>query len=129
MKKIKLNENMKAAFLKYSNARKNHDINHSYNYLNNDILLKTFDYMLKHRLTVEENAKTYIYKNNKRDMLCCGYSGSDINCRDDESEMVDNLFHEILCKAEWIARSKIQSYTLIVKQDIGTINYNYILSL
>lgn len=120
---------MNAAFMEYANTRKNCNKDYSYNYLNNDIFLKTFYYMLKHKLTVEENAKSYIYKNSKREILCYGYSGSDINCRDDESEMMDNLFHEIWCKAEWIARSQTQNYEDVVKQDIGIANYNYILSI
>ena len=129
MKNIKLCESMKNDFLEYAIYRRDHNKYYSFKYLTKEILTKTFEYMLKHKLTVAENSKSWVCKNGKQEILCYGYSGPDINCRDDKEGMIENLFHEIWCKAEWIARSKIQSYTLIVKQDIGTINYNYILSL
>lgn len=128
MKKIELNENMRTDFLTYSLNRKSklNLNNRPMNYLTESILDKTFSFMLQHKLTVEENAKSYYFQNGKANILCYGYSGCSINERDDTDGMMFNLFHEIFCKAEWIARSVIGGYSDVVKSTIGTINYNKI---
>lgn len=125
MKKIKLSEDMRNEFIDYSLDRIN-SCSHvkEYNYLTKNILNKTFTFFLNHKLTVEENAKSYWYMNNQKNMECCGYSGYSINEQDNEEGMIWNLFHEIFCKAEWIARSTRDTwYQDVVKQTIGSKNY------
>lgn len=121
MKKLILTENMRSEFLEYAINRKNKN---NYNYLTESILNNTFTFFLDHKLTVEANAKSYWYKNNKREIESFGYSGIDINFRDNIEGMKDNLYHEVFCKAEWIARSiKETWYSETVKETIGSKNY------
>ena len=55
-----------------------------------------------------------------------GYSGVDANFRMIQRHK-ENLFHEVFCKAEWIARSIRETwYNEVVKQTIGIKNYNQI---
>ena len=123
LKKLVLVENMRSDFMGYAINRKG-KYNIEYNYLTEKILNNTFSFFLSHKLTVTENATSYWYKNNKKEIECCGYSGIDINFRDDLEGMKDNLFHEVFCKAEWIARSiKETWYSETVKETIGSKNY------
>lgn len=125
MKKIKLSENMRNEFINYSlNRISKSNYIKDYNYLTKSILNNTFTFFFNHKLTVEENAKSYWYMNNEKNIECCGYSGYSINERDDKEGMIDNLYHEIFCKAEWIARSTRETwYIETVKQTIGSKNY------
>lgn len=126
MKKIKLQENQKQDFLSYSKNRIGKCSTKNYHHLNESILEKTFDFMIKHKLTVEENARSYYFMSNRKEMLCYGYSGISINERDNIEGMIENLYHEAFCKAEWIARSAREGYQNIVKETIGNGNYNLI---
>jgi hypothetical protein len=127
MKKLTLLENDRQEFIDYAKNRINKSIK-PLNYLTNNILHNTFTFFVNHKLTVEANARSYWYKNNKKEIECFGYSGRDINFRDDEEGIRDNLYHEIFCKAEWIARSNIDGYIQTVKGTIGIKNYKSIVA-
>lgn len=73
-------------------------------YVTDAILEGVFDWFLKRKLTVQENAASWWYRNGKKEMECYGYSGYSINNRDDLDGMMWNMAHEIWCKAEWLAR-------------------------
>lgn len=126
MKKIKLSEDMRSDFIDYSFERinkSNFNIK-NYNHVTKNILNNTFTFFLEHKLTVEDNAKSYWYKNGQKNIECYGYSGKDINFRDDKDGMIDNLYHEVFCYAEWIARSITETwYNDVVKETIGNKNY------
>jgi hypothetical protein len=129
MKKLTLQENYKEEFLRYCQERilkcsymKNYD------YLTESILKNTFDFFFTKKLTVEENAKSYWTNNNQKEIECYGYSGYSINDRDDLEGIKDNLFHEIFCKAEWVARSLKEDYKETCKAYYGSKNYNLIIA-
>jgi hypothetical protein len=121
MDKITISEHMKHDFLEYSRERKarNSKLDYNYDYLTENILSNMFDYMVKHKLTVHDNAKSYIIRNGKKDIFCYGYSGYSINERDNIAGMIENLYHETFCKAEWLARGIKSFYIDIVKEYFG----------
>lgn len=126
MKKI-LDESMKPAFMRYAiERRNNHPIDMPLTYLTDKIFDRTFDYFVRHKLTIEANAKSYWYKSGEKQIECYGYSGRDINFRDDEDGIINNLFHEVWCKAEWAARGKGKEYEDVCKQYFGVQAYNKI---
>lgn len=122
MKKLTLREDNRMEFMDYARMRM---INSDKNY--DTILNNTFSFFLNHKLTVEENGKSYWTKNGKKEIECYGYSGASINERDNIEGMTYNLFHVLFCQAEWIARSITESwYSDTVKETIGNKNYIYI---
>ncbi len=129
MLKLTLKENQKQDFITYAYNRMNR-CSHikNYNHVTKSILENTFDFFLNHKLTVEANAKSYWYKSGKIEMECYGYSGFSINERDDIEGITDNLYHEIFCKAEWIARSIIGGYVDTCKSYFGNANFNKIVN-
>lgn len=128
MLKLTLQENQMNTFIEYAYNRigKNANVK-DYNHITKSILENTFDFYLKHKLTVEDNAKSYWYNNGKKEIECYGYSGYSINERDDITGIIENLYHEIFCKAEWIARSIFGGYTETCKAYFGKA-YNQILA-
>lgn len=124
-----LSDNMKSEFMKYALKRKsNCELNYKpMKYLTENILDNTFTFFLNHKLTIEDNAKSYWYQGNVKIIECYGYSGFASGFRDDEEGMKFNLFHEIWCKSEWIARSVKENYSQTVKSTIGTKAYNEII--
>jgi len=127
MLNLTLQENQKENFISYAYERMNRT-DKNYNYVTKSILENTFDFFFSHKLTGEENAKTYWYRNGKKEIECFGYSGSSINERDDIKGITENLFHEIFCKAEWIARSAKGNYADTCKSYFGNVNYNKIMN-
>jgi hypothetical protein len=128
MLKLTLQENQKEEFINYSYDRIN-GCNHikDYSHITKSILSNTFDFFLKHRLTVEANAKSYWYNNSKKEIECYGYSGYSINERDNEEGIIQNLYHEIFCKAEWLARGIKDGYSETCKSYFGR-NYNKLIN-
>lgn len=126
MKRL-LTEDLKPDFMEYAIRRKkNRPWDMKVNYLTEEILSRMFDFYVRHKLTVRDNARTYWFKSEKRQDECLGYSGYSINERDDVEGMIDNLFHEVWCKAEWCARGKNGWYEDVCKQDIGVAEFNKI---
>lgn len=122
--KRQLTEDMKPDFMCYAIERRDKQpLDRHLNYLTEAILSSTFDYFVKHKLTVHDNAKSYWYKGGERQDECLGYSGSDVGFRDDMDGIVNNLFHEVWCKAEWIARGKGSWYEDVCKQAIGASDF------
>lgn len=118
---------MKPDFMVYAVERRDIQLrNRNMNYLTNKILSLTFDFFVRHRLTVHDNAQSYWFKGNKRQDECLGYSGTSIGERDDTNGIIKNLFHEVWCKAEWIARSRRDGYENICEQTIGVSEYKKI---
>lgn len=103
MKRLTLTENDRQGFLTYTKERIKNS-SKEYQYITESLLNNVFTFFLAHRLTVQENAVTFWYNNGKKEMECYGYSGFSINERDNETGMKDNLFHEVFCKTEWLAR-------------------------
>lgn len=125
--KIRLSEDMKPDFMKYAVDRKSRQpLDRNMNYLTNEVLSRTFDFFVRHELTVHDNAQSYWYRDGERQDECLGYSGYSINERDDTDGIIDNLFHEVWCKAEWIARSRRDGYIDVCKQIIGVTEFNEI---
>jgi hypothetical protein len=126
MLKLTLDETYREAFIQYSLNRIARS-GKEYHYLTRNILTNTFTFFINHKLTVEEDAKSYWYINGKKEIESYGYSGYSSNERDDIQEMTENLYHHIFCKAEWIARSLTQTwYIETVRQTIGTSCYRLI---
>ena len=120
MKKITIQDHQKNDFLNYAYEwmNKNGDVK-NYKHVTQSILEKTFDFFYKNKLTVEDNAKSYWYNNRKLEMICYGYSGISANERDDIEGMIDNLYHEIFCKAEWVSRGLKEGYSNVCKAYFG----------
>jgi hypothetical protein len=122
MKKIKLSETSKSEFMEYAKDRVARQTLKVYTYLTDSILENMYDWFVDHNLTVEENAKSYYYKNGIKEILCCGYSGYSVNVRDDREGIIGNLFHEVWCEAEWLARSpngEVSGHLEAAKQTYG----------
>lgn len=125
--KCKLTEDIKPDFMYYAIGRRNRQpLDRNMNYLTDEILSRTFDFFVRHKLTVHDNAQSYWYKGGERQDECFGYSSYSINDRDDMDGIIDNLFHEVWCKAEWIARGKGSWYEDTCKQQIGASEFNKI---
>ena len=127
MNKCTLTEQEKQDFLDYAKQRINR-CSHikDYNHLTENILSKTFDFMVSHKLTVQENGSSYYIMSNSKEWLSLGYLGYSIGTIDSQEEMQENLFHEVFCKAEWIARSTRENYSDVCKAFIGRKAYQYI---
>lgn len=102
MKKIRLDPSMRRAFEEFCFERKLKWDEHLH--FTMERARAAFDWMVRHNLTVEENAKSYYTENGKRQIRCYGYSGPDVGTRDDEAGMIWNLFHEVWCFGEWVSR-------------------------
>lgn len=125
MKKITLQTDQKQGFLDYTRERISKSTK-NYNHLTTSILTKTYDYFVDHSLTAQENGATYWKHNNKKQIESYGYSGYSKNDIDDFEAMEENLYHEVFCKAEWIARSRIENFADICKGYLGHKAYNSI---
>lgn len=125
--KMQLSEDMKPDFMIYAVERRDKQpLDRNMNYLTNEILSRTFDFFVRHRLTVHDNAQSYWFKGKERQDECLGYSGTSIGERDDINGIIENLLHEVWCKAEWIARSRRDGYEDVCKQSVGVSEYNKI---
>lgn len=125
--KRKLTEDLKPDFMEYAIKRKaKYPFDMNITHLTEEILSRTFDFFVRHRLAVHDNAKSYWYKGGKIQDECLGYSGYSINERDNMDTMIDNLFHEVWCKAEWLARGKDSFYVDVCKQCLGVSEFNKI---
>jgi hypothetical protein len=111
MKKLTLIDNDREEFLIYSKERIKNS-SKDYPYITDSLLNNVFTFYIDHRLTVQENAVTYWYNNDKKEMECLGYSNYSINERDNEEGMKLNLFHEVFCKTEWLARGLKEEWFL-----------------
>jgi len=78
-----------------------------------------FIYFTDHKLTSQEDGSTFYVLNKRREYKSLGYSGKDIGTIINNEQMLDNLFHEIFCEAEWIARSTKDGYEDVCKQIYG----------
>ena len=129
MLKLTLQENYRQEFIDYTKNRMQKSSNIKlYSYLTNSILNNTFTFFLEHRLTVEANAKSYWYQSGKKQIESYGYSGHSVNDRDDVEGIKDNLFNEVFCKAEWVARSLTEGYSETCRATIGNENFNNIIT-
>jgi hypothetical protein len=126
MLKLTLQDSQKEEFMNYVNDRiKKSSLN--YNYITQSIITNTFNFFVKHRLTVEENARSYWYNQSKKEIECYGYSGYSTNDKDNIEEIKDNLFHEVFCKAEWMSRSIKEGYSDVCQAYFGK-NYKTIIA-
>lgn len=111
MEKVSLRQTNKEDFMEYAKNRRDKRTDfRNLSYLTDAILSNVYDFFLKNDLTVKANASSYWYRNGKIEMMCYGYSGYSINERDDFEGIVGNLFHEVWCKAEWLARSVLDDW-------------------
>ena len=103
----------------YAKERKQ-NCNRNLEYLTDQIFSNVYDFFTQHNLTVEANAKSYWNRSGQREMLCDGYSGYSAGTIDDDDTITYNLFHEVWCEAEWLARGKHEGwYESVVKQYFG----------
>lgn len=118
--KLTLNQCSLNDFLKYSRERMNTSTK-EYAYLNNDVLTLGFEVFEKQNMTCHDNALCYRIVNGKRDVFSFGFSGKDINYKMETlKEIKEDLFHNLFCKIEWIARSKTETfYQDTVKEFLG----------
>jgi len=123
MTKLILQNNQKEDFLKYAYNRMNRSSHiKNYDHVTASILEKTFDFFVRHKLTVENNGKIYWYRNGKKQIESDVYSK---RYKDDMEIMIDNLFHEVFCQAEWLARGLRDGYSDVCKTYFGK-DYNKI---
>lgn len=125
MKKLTLTEDYREEFVNYSKnriTRCSHIKN--YNHLTNKILNNTFTFLVKSKLTVTNKGIIYWYKNNEKIFEAYGYS--DKNIIDTKEQIQENLYHEVFCMAEWLARSLTEGYAYTCKNIIGNKNYELI---
>lgn len=124
MKKLTLTEEYREEFINYSKNRKTRCSHKSYNHLTNEILNNTFSFLVKSKLTATNKGEVYWYKNSKK--MFEAYSYKDKNIIDTKEQMQENLFHEVFCMAEWLARSLIEGYAYTSQNLIGSKNYELI---
>ena len=131
MENLTINAGMLDNFKEYTKNRIKKSTYKEYKYITNEIIEFLFDYFVSHKLTVTDNSSCWIMKNGKKDMICCGFSGQDINHRfTTNDEMIDELYHELFCKIEWITISNAETfYQDIVKQYLGNKVYNQMVKL
>jgi len=113
MIKLILQNNQKEDFLKYAYNRiyrSSHIKN--YNHVTKSILEKTFEFFVRHKLTID-NDKVYWCRNGKRQI-----EGEKILV-DNIETATDNLFHEVFCQAEWLARGLRDGYADVCKAYFG----------
>lgn len=97
-------------------------------YLTESILSKTFDFFVDNVLTVKDNGEIFWYAGDEKVIESSGYSGGDSGYRDGEEGMIDNILHEVYCKAEWVARSLVEGFSDVCKQYFGEDSFDYIIS-
>ena len=124
MKKLTLTEEYREEFMNYSKDRMTRCSHKNYNHLTSEILNNTFSFLVKSKLTATNKGAIYWYKNNKKMFEAYGYN--DKNIIDTKEQMQENLFHEVFCMAEWLARSLIESYAYTSQNMIGSKNYELI---
>ena len=122
-----LEENMLTEYLEYSHKRIDTcSYVKSYNHVTDKILRNTFKFFFDHKLTAQENGSTFYILSKKRQYKSLGYSGPDSETIDDIDQMIENLFHEVFCESEWLARAKQDGYEDVCKQWFGR-NYDMII--
>jgi hypothetical protein len=123
LKKIVLQSNFRDDFLQFAEEKKKKG---SYKYINRYVLLNTFQYFLKHKLTVQEDGTIYWFKEDEKVIENYGYVGFSGGIMDDEVTMIQNLFNELYNQAEWIAKSLKSSldYKDVIIETIQIISMN-----
>jgi len=97
---------------------------HQYHlYITDKILNGVFDWMVKHKLTVNNKGASWYTRNGKRVIESYGYSGGSSGTIDDKEEMLWKLGHEVFCAAEYLARTVREGKDL-ARQYFGNDFYN-----
>jgi hypothetical protein len=120
MEPILLNSDMKNDFLAYGkerhkNTKKNIQFMPDY-YITDEMFLKVFDWFASHKLRVFDYGRTEYKTGKKVNVLTVRYIDYILQSRE---EMIDNLFHEVYCQTEWLARSTYMKYEEVCIQVFG----------